>query len=99
MGHPTNEELAAMFEQSLYIRNTIDSDPYERIPALDLETDFAGLVGAITDLGVARGGAKGKKLGEALAPGRRGSEAFTGAFRPPQAEVEQLLGAADKLAD
>src|SRR5689334_16810997 len=39
MGHPTNEELTAMFEDSLYIRNTLDSDPYERIPALDLETD------------------------------------------------------------
>src|SRR3954447_24354828 len=37
MGHPTNEELVAMFDGSLYIRNTVDSDPYERIPALDLE--------------------------------------------------------------
>src|SRR3954465_4537408 len=55
MGHPPNEGLAGMFEHSPSIRNTIDSDPYERIPTLDLETDFDGLVGAITDVGMALG--------------------------------------------
>jgi DNA-directed RNA polymerase subunit beta len=99
MGHPTNEELTAMFEGSLYIRNTLDSDPYERIPALDLETDFEGLIGAISELGAALGDAKGKKLGEALAAVRPGFEAFTADFRPSQGEVDEMLTAADKLAD
>src|SRR5260221_13344533 len=75
MGHPTNEELAGIFDNSLYIRNTIDSDPYERIPALDLETDFEGLIGAITDVATAIGGAEAQKLGEALEAVRPGFEA------------------------
>jgi DNA-directed RNA polymerase subunit beta len=99
MGHPTNEELAGMFEHSLYIRNTIDSDPYERIPTLDLETDFDGLVGAITDVGMALGEAQGKKLGEALGAVRPGFESFIGDYRPSQTEVDEMLTAADKLVD
>src|SRR4051794_26285503 len=98
MGHPTNEELLGIFNNSLYIRNTLDSDPYERIPALDLETDLEALIAAITELATTVGGADGKKLGEALEAVRPGFDAFKDEFRPSQAEVDQLLKAADKLA-
>lgn len=98
MGHPTNEELLGIFDNSLYLRNTLDSDPYERIPALDLESDFEGIAAAIGEVATTVGGAGGKKLGEALEAVRPGFEAFTGDFRPAQTEVDALLKAVDKLA-
>src|SRR5205823_3572537 len=95
MGHPTNEELVEIFENSLYIRNTVDSDPYERIPTLDLESDFDAIATAVGELATTVGGADGKKLGEALEGVRPAFEAFKGDFRPAQGEIDALFRAAD----
>jgi DNA-directed RNA polymerase subunit beta len=80
MEYATDEEILSLFDDSRYIRLTIDGDPYERIPTADLERQFA-------------------KLPEERAKVADQLQAYLGETRPPQAEVDKLFAALDKLGD
>jgi len=98
MGHPTDEEIVQIFDNSLYIRNTIESDPYERIPTLDLEGELETVATGTTTLAGAVTTAKGQKLGAALDAVKSAFESFGADFRPPQGSIDELFAAADALA-
>ncbi|MFN8130651.1 MAG: DNA-directed RNA polymerase subunit beta [Solirubrobacteraceae bacterium] len=47
MGYVTDEEIRSLFDDSLYIRNTIDSDPYDELPLPRFADELPGLEAAV----------------------------------------------------
>ncbi len=70
MGYVTDEEIRSLFDDSLYIRNTIDSDPYDELPLPRFADELPGLeaaVAAISEKYPAPAAAEGEVgLGEAI---------------------------------
>ena len=71
MGYVTDQEIRSLFDDSLYIRNTIDSDPYDELPLPRFADELPGLeaaVAAISEAYPAPPAPEGEvALGEAVA--------------------------------